>query len=254
MGAVGITLSIEPARAPPGKKRATPIALHRALTRSIMERIARMHWGTVYGRTAVSYLGDEVADGYAKPRFAASEEHLVWTFGDKAGLCGGSASLCLHIWELVLSRRREGLDELAARRGWRITSPAVSSHVMALATPYPTVGFEGHALCVPPFVFGALDWEPGLGPFFDEGSPRPTLDELSRDRRSRFVRAATAGTCGCPPCGTIPSSASTRPSRSSRSRGSASASTTRSRRCAGESATSCPSTGFQTSRRAPSVS
>ncbi|MCB9594351.1 MAG: hypothetical protein H6719_16590 [Sandaracinaceae bacterium] len=205
MGAVGTSITIEPASRPRGKPRSTSLALHQAITRSTKGWLARRGWGATFAPIAVSYLGDEVADGYRGRRFFASDTELTWTFGDKAGLCGGSSHACLHWWELALSERRGAYDELAAARGWRLTTPSRSTHVTRLRTTYPLRGLaKTYPMCVPPFRFGALDWAAASGPFFDEGSPRPALGDLSRSERSLFVRAAIVGACGCPLCAIVP--------------------------------------------------
>jgi hypothetical protein len=201
MGGIGLSLEIEPAPVPASKKRGTPRALHRAISRAVLDRIWRRCSYGAFRSTAGMYLSEEQSDGYADDLWTATTSELSWAFMDHAGCCNGSSNACYHWFKVCLHALRERWDKMAAGRGYRIVSPAGPATAALFGDDYPLFDFNSQPLCIPRFELGKLDWEEGWGgPFWDDGSPRPRLADFKGSDRDAVFSAAIAGTCWCGVC------------------------------------------------------
>ena len=204
MGGIGTYVNIEAAEPPAGKRRSTPRALHKAINKSISDYIWRRAGYSWLRQTAGNYLYEDISDNYHDGIFSWSETELSWSFKDHAGCCSGSSYACYHWYVACLAGLRERYDKMAAGRGWRITTAPSNLHAVLLSSNYPLAELSGKPTCVPAFELGQVGWEDDWGgPFWDDGSPRPTLADLSGKNRERIVRVAISGRCQCGVCVTL---------------------------------------------------
>lgn len=200
MAGIGTSLSVEAVDPPAGRRRSTPMALHKALTKGLVRSIRRKNGD--FGRyTTGDYLGEEVYDSYDEGRWWATDTRLDWSFKDHGGCCSGSAQACYHWLILALDGRRESLDKMAAARGWRITTRKASTVALSLATTYPMMRTaSGEVVCLPALSLGETEYESAsLGAFFDEGGPRMDIAGFGL-RANEALRVALSGRCRCGTC------------------------------------------------------
>jgi hypothetical protein len=201
MGGVFTSVQLKAIEAPVGKKRSTLLALHKAISKSILDKIWRRCSYGAFRATAGSYLSDEQGDGYRGSLWEATADELSWSFMDHAGCCNGSSSACYHWFELCLTANRESFDKMAAARGYQLIFPPRVLQIVLLSCDYPLLSADTQPYCVPAFSLGKLDWEEDWnGPFWDDGSPRPKLADFSGHSLDEMTRTALTGLCCCGLC------------------------------------------------------
>lgn len=202
MGGIGTGVRLEAVEPPAGKKRSTPRALHTAISRAILDRIWKGNVRGAFRGTAGMYLGEERSEGVRSGLWDASPTELGWAFMDHAGCCNGSSQACWHWFHVALVSQRARWDKMAAGRGWRITDPVKAPTAALFGVDYPLVDMGGQPMCVPRLPWGKPDWDDDWsGPFWDDGSPRPTrLSAIDEPGRTAVTRAAITGMCACGLC------------------------------------------------------
>ncbi|MFJ4428966.1 hypothetical protein [Streptomyces bobili] len=193
--------------------------LHREVWAVVDERMSRLAEVPASEEILAYYLNFQASDGFGDGSWLATDNRLLYTFGDSAGLCTVEMHACHHWASLTVLDRWDELSGVAARYGAELVLPKVPAG-LAVAEGDPaeqllrailtgrseTVFFyhfteEGKESLGYAATTEAPEDNHNLR-FYDFNEGILPLSRTSSDRE-RLARLISSGQCACDVCGNL---------------------------------------------------